>query len=81
MIPAKPVGLDATDVPIQRPTHRNYQRGASSNTHTLETIIVICITPIGQVSYVSASYGGSANDRHRRDTLLEDDMFSPSWQI
>ena len=41
MIPAKPVVLDATDVPIHRPTHRNSQRVASSNTHTLKTIIVI----------------------------------------
>ena len=53
MNPAKPVVLDATDVPIQRPTHRNSQRVASSNTHALKTIIVMCITPIGQVYYVS----------------------------
>ena len=62
MIPQKPVVLDATDVPIQRPTHRNSQRVASSNTHTLETIIVICITPRGQVSY------GSDSHPLRRDT-------------
>ena len=68
MIPVKPVVLDATDVPIQRPTHRNSQRVPSSNTHGLKTIIVICITPRGQVSYVSDIYGGSASDRHRRDT-------------
>ena len=54
MIPAKPVVLDATDVLIQRTTHRNSQRMASSNRHALKIIIVICITPIGQVSYVSA---------------------------
>ena len=59
-----------------RGQHIVIPRVASSNTHTLETIIVIYIKPIGQVSYVSASYGGSASDRHRRDTPLLKDVFS-----
>ena len=31
--------LDATPVPIQRPSHRNAQRVTFSNTHTLKTMI------------------------------------------
>ena len=51
------------------------------NTHTLTTMIGI--TPRGQGSYVSGTFGESASDRHtiERSTLLTDDMFSQSWQV
>ena len=67
MFPSTRVILDATEVPVQRPKHCNAQRVVLStykNTGTLKTMI--CITPRGQVSYVSASYGGSASDRQNR---------------
>ena len=57
MFPSKRVILDATEVPIQMPTHHNSQRMAFPNTYTLKTMIGICITPRGQVCYVSASGG------------------------
>ena len=84
MFPSTRVVLDATEVPVQRPKHCNVQRVALStykNTHTLKTMIGI--TPTGQVSYVIASYWGSASDRHtiERSTLLKEDMFSAGDSI
>ena len=53
----------------------NAQRGAFStykNTHTLTTIIGI--TPRGQVSCVSGTFGESASDRHHREIHLYSQM-------
>ena len=49
LFPSKRVILDATEVLIERPTHRNAHIVAFSNTHTLKTMIdgeAMCLTSV-----------------------------------
>ncbi|XP_033762333.1 uncharacterized protein LOC117343891 [Pecten maximus] len=56
--------LDATEVPIQKPSHVQAQSLSwSSYKHRNTVKTMIGCTPRGAVSYVSQSYGGSASDR------------------
>jgi len=76
--------LDATEVPIQKPSNCDSQRATFStykNKNTLKTMIGI--SPRGQVIYVSPSYGGSASDRQiiERSPLVKDHMLSPGDSI
>ena len=62
--PSTRVIIDATEFPIQKPTHVGHQSASFStykNTNTLK-VLVGC-TPRGLVSYVSDAYGGSTSDR------------------
>ncbi|XP_076049646.1 uncharacterized protein LOC143030382 [Oratosquilla oratoria] len=62
--PSTRVILDATEVPIQKPSNVNAQSATFStcrNCNTLKTMIGC--TPGGLTSYVSDSYSGSASDR------------------
>lgn len=56
--------LDATEVPLQKPSEVNAQSitwSSYKHKNTLKTMVGI--TPRGCVSYISDSYGGSASDR------------------
>ncbi|XP_074656695.1 uncharacterized protein LOC141909910 [Tubulanus polymorphus] len=56
--------LDATEIPIAKPSNVTAQSATFStykNKKTLKTMIGI--TPHGMVSYISDSYGGSSSDR------------------
>ncbi|XP_071171650.1 uncharacterized protein [Mytilus edulis] len=56
--------LDATETPIQKPSHVDAQSVTWSSYKHKNTIkTMIGCTPRGTVSYVSDAYGGSANDR------------------
>lgn len=62
--PKTRVILDATEVPIQKPSHVNCQSVTWSNykhKNTLKTMIGC--SPKGAVTFISDSYGGSASDR------------------
>ena len=71
--------LDATEIPIAKPTDVRAQSCTFStykNRNTLKTMVGC--TPRGLTCYVSDSYGGSASDRQliERSTLYKDsDMF------
>ncbi|XP_046381846.2 uncharacterized protein LOC124152842 [Haliotis rufescens] len=73
--PSTRVILDATEIPIQKPSNVNAQSAIFStykNKNTLKTMIGC--TPHGVVSYISRSYGGSASDRQiiERSKLCSD---------
>lgn len=56
--------LDATETPIQKPSHVDAQSVTWSSYKHKNTIkTMIGCTPRGTVSYVSDAYGGSASDR------------------
>ena len=62
--PKTRVILDATEVPIEKPTHVNCQSVTWSNykhKNTLKTMIGC--SPKGAVTFISDSNGGSASDR------------------
>ena len=64
MFPKTRVTLDATEIPIQKPSNCNSQRITFStykNGNTLKTMVGI--SPRGVVTYISDSYGGSVSDR------------------
>jgi hypothetical protein len=68
--------VDATEVPIQKPSKVLDQAATFStykNKNTLETLIGI--SPRGMVTYISDTYGGSASDRQivERSELLNDE--------
>ena len=70
--------LDATEIPIMKPSNVNAQSKTYStdkNRNTLKTMIGI--TPMGAVSHVSSCYGGSASDRQviERSDLVEQGKF------
>lgn len=69
--------LDATEIPIQKPSHVDAQSVTwSSYKHKNTMKSMIGCTPRGTVSYVSAAYGGSASDRQiiEKSTLLQPDQ-------
>jgi hypothetical protein len=56
--------IDATEVPVEKPSNPKAQRATFSqykNTNTVKALVGC--TPGGMVSYVSTVYGGSASDR------------------
>ena len=62
--PRTRVILDATEIPIQKPSHVDSQCATwSSYKHKNTLKTMIGCTPKGTVSYISDSYGGSASDR------------------
>ncbi|XP_062567690.1 uncharacterized protein LOC134229923 [Saccostrea cucullata] len=66
--------LDATEIPIERPSHVNCQSVTWSNykhKNTLKTMIGC--SPKGAITFISDSYGGSASDRQiiEKSCLLE----------
>ncbi|XP_069140042.1 uncharacterized protein [Argopecten irradians] len=84
--PQTRVILDATEVPIQKPSEVNAQSctwSSYKHKNTLKTMIGC--TPRGAVSYVSESFGGSASDRQiiENSELLrsENRLFSPGDSI
>ena len=76
MFPKTRVILDATEIPVQRPSDCNAQRITfSTYKHRNTAKAMIGVTPCGVVSYVSSSYGGSASDRQiiERSVLVDTD--------
>lgn len=62
--PQTRVILDATEIPIQKPSHVDSQCvtwSSYKHRNTLKTMVGC--TPRGTVSFISSSYGGSASDR------------------
>ncbi|XP_078491081.1 uncharacterized protein LOC144747146 [Ciona intestinalis] len=56
--------LDATEIPIEKPSHVLSQRVTFSNYKNRNTLkTMIGISPNGLVTFVSPSYGGSCSDR------------------
>ena len=76
--------LDATEVPIEKPSDVNAQCMTWSNYKHKNTVkAMIGVTPKGAVSYVSDAYGGSASDRMiiEKSELLQPDMFEKGDSI
>ncbi|XP_041355304.1 uncharacterized protein LOC121372935 [Gigantopelta aegis] len=77
--PSTRVILDATEIPIQKPSNVQAQSATFStykNKNTLKTMIGC--TPRGLISYVSSSYGGAASDRQiieRSELCTNTDQF------
>ena len=64
LFPTTRIILDATEIPVERPSNCNAQRMSFStykNRNTLKSLIGI--SPRGQVTFVSDCYGGSTSDR------------------
>lgn len=62
--PTTRVILDATEIPVQKPSDVNAQKITwSSYKHRNTVKTMIGCTPKGAVSYVSETFGGSASDR------------------
>lgn len=79
MFPKTRVILDATEIPIMKPSNVNAQCETYStykNRNTLKAMIGI--TPMGAVSHVSDCYGGSASDRQiiERSDLVDNGKFA-----
>lgn len=72
--------LDATEIPINKPSNINAQSCTFSNYKNRNTLkAMIGCTPRGLISYVSDAYGGSASDRQiieRSELLSEPERFS-----
>ena len=84
MFPNTRVILDATEIPINKPSNVNAQCETYStykNRNTLKTMIGI--TPNGSVSHISDCYGGSASDRQiiERSELMENGKFNKNDAI
>ena len=82
--PSTSVKLDATEIPIEKPSDVNAQSVTWSNYKHRNTIkAMVGITPRGAVSYVSDAYGGSASDRMiiERSELLNKGMFQKGDSI
>jgi hypothetical protein len=73
--PSTRVILDATEIPINKPSNVRAQSATFSTYKNKNTLkIMIGCTPRGLVSYISESYGGTASDRQiiERSTLCSD---------
>lgn len=73
--PKTRVILDATEIPIEKPSNVNAQRMTFSsykNRNTLKTMVGV--SPRGQVTYLSDCYGGGTSDRQiiERSSLVKD---------
>jgi len=75
--PKTRVILDATETPIQKPSHVDAQSVTwSTYKHKNTFKTMIGCTPRGTVSYVSDCYGGSVSDRQiiKTSDLLKQDL-------
>lgn len=84
--PRTRVILDATEVPIQKPSHVDSQCATwSSYKHRNTLKTMIGCSPRGTISFISDSYGGSASDRQivERSDLVRPEMnkFNPKDSI
>ncbi|XP_021347934.1 uncharacterized protein LOC110446917 [Mizuhopecten yessoensis] len=76
--------LDATELPIQKPSDVNAQSATwSSYKHKNTLKAMIGCTPRGVVSFVSDAYGGSASDRQiiENSSLLNESVFDKGDSI
>ncbi|XP_076073051.1 uncharacterized protein LOC143044775 [Mytilus galloprovincialis] len=82
--PTTRVILDATEIPIQKPSDVNNQSVTWSSYKHRNTIkTMVGCTPRGAVSYVSDCYGGSVSDRQiiENSHLLENEIFDSGDSI
>lgn len=82
--PLTRVILDATEIPIDRPTECNSQSATFSTYKNKNTLkVLVGISPRGQVTFVSDVYGGSTSDRQilERSALVKRGMFERQDQI
>ena len=82
--PSTRVILDATEIPIEKPSNVNSQAATWSTYKHKNTVkSMIGCTPRGAVSYVSDAYVGSTSDRQiiERSELLDRKMFEPNDSI
>ena len=83
--PETRVIVDATEIPIEKPTNISDQSASFStykNRNTLKSLIGI--SPRGLVTFVSEAYGGSASDRQileRSALFTKPNLFSPGDSI
>ena len=79
VFPTTRVILDATEVPIQKPSACGPQRATFSTYKNKNTLkVIVGCTPKGAVSFVSDAYGGSASDRQiveRSELIRNKSMF------
>lgn len=77
--------LDATETPVQKPSHVKAQSITYSTYKSKNTLkTMVGCSPRGLVTYVSDSYGGSCSDRQiiERSTLVNDpSLFQPKDSI
>ena len=84
LFPSTRVIIDATEIPIQKPSHIGHQSASFStykNTDTLKTLIGC--TPRGLVSFVSDAFGGLTSDRQicERSELMKKPLFDAGDSI
>lgn len=82
--PTTRIILDATEMPIQKPSNVNVQNLTwSSYKHNNTVKTMVGCTPRGTVSYVSDCYGGSVSDRQiiEDPTLLDNTLFDSGDSI
>lgn len=82
--PTTRIILDATEMPIQKPSNVNVQSlTCSSYKHKNTVKTMVGCTPRGAVSYVSDCYGGSVSDRQiiEDPTLLDNTLFDSGESI
>ena len=76
--PSTRVILDATEIPIQKPSKVLAQSATWSSYKNRNTVkCMIGITPKGVVSHISKAFGGSASDRQiiENSDLLDEKKF------
>ena len=78
--------MDATEVPIDKPSHVNNQSVTWSNYKHKNTLkAMIGCSPKGAITFISDAYGGSASDRQiiEKSELLnaDNDMFESGDSI
>ena len=72
--PSVRITLDATEIPIKKPSKPTAQQSTFSKYKNKNTVkVVVGSTPGGLISYISPAYGGSATDRQiiERSDLLK----------
>lgn len=82
--PLTRVILDATEIPIDKPTECNSQSATFSTYKNRNTLkVLVGISPRGQVTFLSDVYGGSASDRQivERSSLVNNGTFNSQDQI
>ncbi len=82
--PSTRVILDATEIPIQKPSKVSAQSSTWSSYKNRNTVkCMIGITPKGLVSHISKAFGGSASDRQiiENSDLLDEKKFEKKDSI
>lgn len=82
--PSTQMILDATEVPVQKPSNPTYQSATWSsykNQNTIKTMVGITLR--GVISYISPSYGGATSDRQimERSSLVQEKPFAQGSSI